>query len=229
MFGYVYKTTCLINNKFYVGKHEAESFDKYYYGSGIKLKNAIKKYGKKNFIVEIICWCKDLNELNNKETYWIDKLDAKNPKIGYNIADGGDGGDLISNNPNKEDIMKRVSEGLKKFNKEHPDHIKGEKNGMYGRGYLVAGEKNGMYKKHHDDETLKKMSAASKAHWQDPEYRAKLTGENAPSFGRTGEKHPMFGKHHSEEKRKQIAQTTRDTKAINIFVSGRIPKFKYFY
>lgn len=48
----IYKTTNLVNGKFYVGQHYQKSseFDGYL-GSGIKILNAIKKYGKENFII----------------------------------------------------------------------------------------------------------------------------------------------------------------------------------
>lgn len=92
MYGYIYKTTNLINNKFYVGKHKypKNEIDTKYYGSGIRLKDAIHKYGKENFIVEILDICMTLSEANEKERFWIEKLDARNREIAYNISFGGD-------------------------------------------------------------------------------------------------------------------------------------------
>ena len=63
----IYKTTNLINGKTYVGKCVRE--DKSYYGSGKILKQAIKKYGKKNFIRETIDTASTREELNLKEIY----------------------------------------------------------------------------------------------------------------------------------------------------------------
>jgi len=83
----VYKTTCLINNKIYVGSDTKNK--KWYFGSGLLISSAIKKYGKQNFIKEIIDTAVSLEELDEKEIYWIKKLDACNPKIGYNISPGG--------------------------------------------------------------------------------------------------------------------------------------------
>lgn len=82
----IYKTTNLINGKIYVGQ------DKYnrraYYGSGKLLKKSIKKYGKENFLKEILEYC-DAESLNDREIFWIAKLDAMNPEIGYNLTSGG--------------------------------------------------------------------------------------------------------------------------------------------
>ena len=51
MFGYIYKTTNLINGKIYVGKHKG-AFTEKYLGSGVHLKRAVKIYGKECFSVE---------------------------------------------------------------------------------------------------------------------------------------------------------------------------------
>lgn len=92
MYGYIYKTTNLITNKIYIGKRERSTFDTKYYGSGIYLKNSLIKYGKENFKREILEWCETREKLCEREKYWIKELGAKNKDIGYNIADGGDGG-----------------------------------------------------------------------------------------------------------------------------------------
>ena len=93
-YGYIYKTTNLINNKIYIGKRVKSKFDIYYYGSGKILKLALAKYGKENFICEALEWCACADELSARERYWIKTLDSRNPAIGYNIANGGNGGDV---------------------------------------------------------------------------------------------------------------------------------------
>lgn len=112
----IYKTTNLINKKFYIGK-DTKNNPKYF-GSGKKLKLAIKKYGIENFIKEIVEICDNLEQLNEREKFWIKELNAINE--GYNISLGGDGGDTISNNPNKEKISKIHSEKMKllQYNKK---------------------------------------------------------------------------------------------------------------
>ena len=87
----IYKVTNLINNKIYVGQDKNNNPN--YFGSGKTIKKAIKKYGKENFEKTIIEFCKTENELNEREIYWIDKLNSTNRKIGYNISKGGKEGD----------------------------------------------------------------------------------------------------------------------------------------
>lgn len=69
MYGYIYKTTNLINNKIYIGKHKSEIFDIKYKGSGQILKSAFIKYGKNNFSCSVIDYANSLEELNKKEIY----------------------------------------------------------------------------------------------------------------------------------------------------------------
>ena len=50
----IYKTTNLLDGKYYVGCHQTKNPNDGYLGSGKHLKRAIKKYGFDNFKVEIL-------------------------------------------------------------------------------------------------------------------------------------------------------------------------------
>ena len=90
MYGYIYKTTNLVNNKIYIGQHKASTFEpQKYIGSGVILDNAIKKYGLENFKNELICICYSKEELDAKEVYYINLYNSTNRLIGYNIQTGG--------------------------------------------------------------------------------------------------------------------------------------------
>lgn len=94
-YGYIYKTTNLINNKIYIGQKKSSEFlNEQYLGSGNLLRKALKKYGKENFRVELLEWCTSKVEIDQRERYWIRLFNATDLNIGYNIADGGQGGDL---------------------------------------------------------------------------------------------------------------------------------------
>lgn len=120
MYGYIYKTTNKLNGKIYVGQHKG-TFTLKYLGSGKLLKRAINKYGTKNFYVEFIDYCETFEEANNKEKYWINKLNSLFPN-GYNIANGGWGGDIFNtlSEKQKKDVLLRISKSLKgrKFSPE---------------------------------------------------------------------------------------------------------------
>lgn len=56
----------------------------------IKLKYAIEKYGKDNFIIEEIYQCDAQKDADEKEIFYINLFDSI--KNGYNITEGGRGG-----------------------------------------------------------------------------------------------------------------------------------------
>ena len=85
----VYKTTNLINGKIYIGQDSNNN--PYYLGSGKLIIKALKAYGRENFKKEILCECLSREELNEKEIFWIKKLNSIDRTIGYNIALGGSG------------------------------------------------------------------------------------------------------------------------------------------
>ena len=95
------------------GKREKSEFDEKYFGSGVHFKNALNKYGKENFAREILEWCADKETLSLREKYWIKKLDARNPEIGYNIAEGGQCGYGGLNRPRTEEEKIKISKGKK--------------------------------------------------------------------------------------------------------------------
>ena len=90
MYGYIYKTTNLLNRKIYIGQHKSKVFDPSYYGSGSWFRSVFKKYGKNNFTTEIIEECESPQSLNEREIYWIEHFQSRNPSIGYNLAKGGE-------------------------------------------------------------------------------------------------------------------------------------------
>lgn len=148
MYGYIYKTTNLINNKIYIGQKKSDEFVESYLGSGTILNRAIKKYGKENFKVEIIEWCKNLEELCERERHHIAKEKSLyGYGIGYNITHGGEFGDTFTHHPNKEEIRQAMSErytGRKhteEWKKQASKRFSGKGNPMYGVPSPMKGRK----------------------------------------------------------------------------------------
>lgn len=112
VYGYIYKTTNNLNKKIYIGQHKSSSFDSTYYGSGRYLHNAIRKYGIENFTVVLLECCSSKTELNQREQYWIKELNTQDSSIGYNIAPGGEGGDIFTNmSPeDRQAVSKKLSD-----------------------------------------------------------------------------------------------------------------------
>lgn len=87
---FIYCTKNLINGKIYIGK--SKNKDDSYFGSGLRIVKAVKKYGKENFSKIYLEEC-DLLDVNNREIFWIEYFQSTNLDIGYNISKGGTGGD----------------------------------------------------------------------------------------------------------------------------------------
>ena len=87
----VYKITCQIDGKIYIGKHETLNLDDGYMGSGKKLHRAFRKYGIENFIKEILHVFDNEDEMNAKEAELVSEEFCLREDT-YNICPGGKGG-----------------------------------------------------------------------------------------------------------------------------------------
>lgn len=83
----VYKITCLVNGKEYIGKHQTRDLADGYMGSGKLLKAAIKKHGIENFSKEILYVFETEAEMNAKEAELVELGEHS-----YNLCPGGQGG-----------------------------------------------------------------------------------------------------------------------------------------
>ena len=108
----IYKTTNLINNKFYIGLHTTDDLNDKYLGSGIFLKKAIKKYGVSNFKKEILHILKTKKEMISKEKEIVNEEFVKREDT-YNMTKGGYGLSTLSEEKRLETIEK-----IRKSNKE---------------------------------------------------------------------------------------------------------------
>lgn len=95
MYGYIYLTTNKINNKKYIGQHKSSKFEgNKYLGSGTALGRAIKKYGAQNFETKLLKISESKADLDREEKYYINLFNATTRSDFYNIAYGGNGGEI---------------------------------------------------------------------------------------------------------------------------------------
>ena len=166
----VYKTTNLVNGKIYIGKHETDNLDDGYLGSGNLLGRAIEKYGRENFKREIMFECSSKEEMNAREAEFVNEEFLKRDDV-YNIKLGGQGGfDFINstgiNNSSgnagkggqkngqllredsnyRKNCCEKISKGLRRVWKEHPETFKNFTPGWSG--------------KHHSEESKEKIRKA---------------------------------------------------------------------
>lgn len=182
-YGIIYKRTCIVNGKFYYGK-TTQTEEKRWIGHVRGAKNpkcyfhrAIKKFGAENFIGEVIEYCSNKDQLNEREKYYIARDKSYNKEIGYNLTMGGDGGAV-------------VGEALEKLKKS----LTGRK--RTDQSIMMSGKNNPMYGKHHNQNSKNMISAANtgRISWckgltKETDYRV-----NNRSMKRTGKKHSEITK-----------------------------------
>lgn len=181
-YGYIYFTTNNINGKMYIGQHINNKDNTWYKGSGDILKKAEKKYGIENFICKAIDYADSQEELDNKEVWWIQFMNAAYSNDFYNISLGGGGHKMTEerkralsekysgcNNPN---YGKHYSEETKRhWSNIRKGKFSGENHPMYGiHRYGVNAP---MYGKRHSEESKRKMR----------DNRTIVTGENHHRYG----------------------------------------------
>ena len=163
----LYKTTNLLNGRFYIGMHSTENPDDGYLGSGRRIKAEIKKYGRENFKREILEVLTSRDALKAREAEFVNEALRSDP-LCLNLKNGGEGGGRIWN-----------AEHLKKFK---AGNAKGGKitGAINGASKFKQLNKSGRLNparfrnKNHTDDTKRKMSLS---------HRGKHNGENNSQFG----------------------------------------------
>jgi group I intron endonuclease len=188
----IYKIRNIINNDYYIGsaKNIKRRWDRHRCGlrnnkhENIILQRAWNKYGEENFVFEIIENC-EINMLLELEQKYL------NLKPVYNIGITASGGDNISNNPNKNNIIIKMKKSLsntiqnmneieRKLTYSRPMEKNPNWKGGISVKYCSCGKKiapenkfcikclprkkenNPFYNKHHTNETKKILSEKRK-------------------------------------------------------------------
>ena len=175
--GYIYMLTDTRNGKKYIGQHNGSI--KSYWSGGVIPNRIAKIHGKEIFDRVILERDIDKENLSEREKFYIKKYNTFGE--GYNLTEGGDGGDTISNHPNKEDISYRISETLKGriFTEEHREKLR--------ENHMSKNPKN-----------RKKLSESLKGYIKSEEHRANIAkkiSELNKKIGRwSGDDNPLKNK-----------------------------------
>ena len=184
---YVYKIVCKITGEFYFGSSFRANSDRYW-GSGRKIKELISKYGKQNFVKEILEEFDDRVAAHKKENQYIEKF--RNDDKCLNIACDHKFGTYSNETRTKIGVANAVSLRGKHHTEESKSKISA------ASAIAKLGEKNPMYGKHLSEEHRAKISAALRGKHRTEETRAKLSAALRGKFcGKHFRKNPITGKH----------------------------------
>ena len=90
-YGFIYITTNMVNGRRYIGQKKFFKGWKCYLGSGKAFKEAVKKYGRCNFVRDIVAIAYNKEELDRLEIEFIKNHNASDNRDYYNICCGGSG------------------------------------------------------------------------------------------------------------------------------------------
>jgi hypothetical protein len=169
---YIYKTTCNVTGRYYIGMHSTSNLEDGYIGSGRRLWLSINKHGKENHSVEILEWLPDRLSLKLREQELVNEILLKD-EMCMNLQLGGGGGCT------PEIQFKRSSAGGKSsWNKNRERHMDYVKKG----GKITKERKHGLFSKNN------------------PRTRGKITSDEhkkkigiANSIKQKGEKNSQYG------------------------------------
>lgn len=152
-YGFIYITTNMVNGMKYLGQRKFYRDWNSYLGSGKILLQAVRKYGKENFVRNIVCICNSPLELNQAEYDLSVFLDVVQSPDWYNLKYGGDS--MEGYIPTLEARAK-----ISKANKGKPAPNKGipmSEETKRKQREAQSGEKSSWYGKKHTEKTKQKI------------------------------------------------------------------------
>lgn len=158
---YIYKTTCIVNGKYYIGMHSTDNLEDGYMGSGKRLRRSLNKHGKENFKFEILEFLPDRVSLKEREKELVNEELIKD-SLSMNIKVGGEGGFVDEEHKIKFLISSQIGRNLGiekiRFLSKNEDWVLNRnlkiKEGLKKSNF----NHNTFLNKQHSEETKKKMS-----------------------------------------------------------------------
>ena len=200
------------NEKVYVGitkqKPEYRWRNGKHYSNNAYMTNAIIKYGWNNIEHKILYDNLSKEEAEQKEIELIKKHKSNNKKFGYNILDGGN----VSNGMTEKGRQNMIMKNKGKHRSPKTEFKKG--NIPWTAGKKMSDEFKQKLSESHkghylSEETKKKVSENNARYWKGKK-RSKETIEKM-SNSLKGKKGYWNGKYHTEETKKKISESKKGT------------------
>lgn len=152
----------------------------------IHLQRSWDKYGEDNFVFELVEECNETILLELEQKY----LDL-NPE--FNIGIKSSGGDNLTKNPNKEDIVRKMTQSVRK------------------RYELMSEDER---KEKHSQPMDKNPNWKGGTSFKYCECGVKISPTNNSCINcrdKSGDKNPFFGKQHTEETKRKLSEFRKGT------------------
>lgn len=147
----IYKTTCLVTGRYYIGMHSTDDLEDGYKGSGQRLWKSIKKYGEDQHVCIILEHHPDRESLSKREEELVNRDLLQDP-LCMNLRTGGTGNYLPTTS---EETRRKLSER--------------------GKVAWAEGRHTGMLGKKASEKTIAKRVQKLKGQTRTPEQRANLS------------------------------------------------------
>lgn len=214
----IYKTTCVVTGKFYIGRHSTNNPNDAYLGSGKMLRNSIKKHGKENHIRVILESLTSLEELIKREEEIVTVNLIVDPHC-MNMKLGGEGGNgLVWTDQGKANLSKALKG--RKLSKEQRARMKIYLKGINSGRKATNEAKAKMSAAHkgitHTDEAKEKIRAAHLGKIFSQEHKKNIgiasTGRKQTDHAKKRVSETHKGVPLDQEHRKKIADALRGKK-----------------
>jgi hypothetical protein len=155
---YIYRTTCNVTGRYYIGMHSTSNLKDEYVGSGRRLWLSINKHGKENHSIEILEWLPDRSSLKLREREIVNE-DLLRDEMCMNLQLGGGGGLSGSDHARKFHTAGRVATN-KILHERFRNDMEYRKRVCEAISISLKGKQSWLNKKH-TDETKKKIGKAN--------------------------------------------------------------------
>lgn len=203
-FHFIYKTTCLATNKFYVGMHSTDNMDDGYLGSGIWMRRALKKYGSAGFVREVLELLPDRKSLRDREKEIVTEDLLKDP-LCKNMTEGGSGD---REGPHLEETKQKIGNANrgKKHTPEARLKMSETKKKRFAEGKIEAWNK-GKQVGPHTEEWKRDVSEKMKGRIITAEHASKISASNK---GRVFSEEHRINLRAACARRRAVATATQD-------------------